>query len=80
MQYGRGYSNFSHLKWSVDNSYFVEVHSDVLDPGVEGDGQHVQRGVGAGDLQPQLLALATTRTETRRRAQGAQEKKYIHKH
>ena len=67
------HSNISHLKWSVDYSYFVEVHPDVLDPGVESDGQHVQRGVGAGHLQPHLLALAPTRTETRRRAQVAQQ-------
>ena len=40
------------LEGGVHHPDLVLAHPDVLDPGVEGDGQHVQGGVGAHNLQP----------------------------
>ena len=44
-----------YLERRIDNPDLVEAHPDVLDPGVEGDGQHVQGGVGADHPQPRVM-------------------------
>lgn len=62
----------TYLERSVDNPDLVEAHPDVLYPGVQGDGEHVQGGVGAHHPQPGVIALATLRTKSQRSPRNEQ--------
>ena len=53
-----------YLERRIDNPDLVEAHPDVLYPGVEGDGEDVQGGVGADHPQPRVVALAALGAET----------------
>ena len=63
---------FCYLERSVDNPDLVEAHPDVLYPGVQGDGEHVQGGVGADHPEPGVIALATLRTKSQRSPRNEQ--------
>ena len=41
------------LEGGVDDPDLVLAHLDLLDPRVQGNGKHIQAGVGADDTQPQ---------------------------
>ena len=70
------YQRFCYLEWSVDNPDLVEAHPDVLYPGVQGDGEHVQGGVGADYPQPRVIALAALGAKSQRSPRNEQNQSY----